>query len=261
MFVSNEFEDGRTRLHQRFQPARSVLNLSGLKEQVVCILLRQQSEHHERIHSFVTIVPSQRSQHVHKNEINRENVDGQFASTRIRRVRCVRTSQTSQTRRRARFPYRAVYVIRVCIRVCYTRVYVRSGLFVFLKFPKFLSRSPYRPYPRRRVPRHTMLDLDEEGQRALTAEAERYIRRVCDAFQLPYSDVHAEYVEDSSRAEQTTHSIYVHRAREWQNRDIYDQTRSESASQTLRASTTPATSMNLHSPSGPVRSSSHRASN
>ena len=44
-----------------------------------------------------------------------------------------------------------------------------------------------------------MLDLDEEGQRALTAEAERYIRRVCDAFQLPYSDVHAEYVEDSSR--------------------------------------------------------------
>jgi hypothetical protein len=44
-----------------------------------------------------------------------------------------------------------------------------------------------------------MLDLDEDGQRALTAESERYIRRLCDAFQLPYSDVFAEFVEDSSR--------------------------------------------------------------
>lgn len=44
-----------------------------------------------------------------------------------------------------------------------------------------------------------MLELDEEGQRTLVAEAERYIRRVCDAFQLPYADVYAEYVEDNSK--------------------------------------------------------------
>ena len=41
-----------------------------------------------------------------------------------------------------------------------------------------------------------MLELDEEGQRVLITGAVRTMRRMCDAFQLPYSDVQAEYQED-----------------------------------------------------------------
>ena len=41
-----------------------------------------------------------------------------------------------------------------------------------------------------------MLDLDEEGQHVLITAAVREMRRMCDAFQLPYSDVQAEYQED-----------------------------------------------------------------
>ena len=41
-----------------------------------------------------------------------------------------------------------------------------------------------------------MLELDEEAQRAMAVRAEKEMRRMCDAFQLPYSDVQAVYQED-----------------------------------------------------------------
>ena len=44
-----------------------------------------------------------------------------------------------------------------------------------------------------------MFDLDEEGQRALIAEAEREFRCMCDAFHLPYSEAYAIYQQDRDK--------------------------------------------------------------